>query len=788
MKSFEANFVANAGVKDIVGKGLIYDDNIALIELVKNAKDAKSESVEIYFRKAKDENNKDVSEIAIYDFGNGMTQSDIVNKWLNIAYSEKKGSVDSFAGSKGVGRFSCDRLGEKLVLFTKSIAGEFIKLPIDWAVFENKGIKDEISKIKLSGQVISESEFKKSIGKSEFKKGTVLKIQSLRADWTSKKQSKLISELEKFSPALEEDFDVYFYAEKEFDENGESLKLEDGKINNNILSKIAFKTTYIKSRIDTEGKFIFTQLFFQGEEIYSYKAINPYSTLKGITSEIHYLDTISKAYFTRKAGVSSVKYGSVFLFYNGFRVSPYGNPKNDWLGLDQRKSQGTSRNLGTREVFGRIDISDPDNTFSVITSREGLAHDNAYFDLVAYDEDEKTILNGGKQEYGYVTTIIRQLENFVVNGLSWNRMLDKSGVKNIVTLDDVNKDPERYVVKDISSDDVISVLNKMLKSTFEIESVEINKRLIENIKETNDKKFEAYKNDFVERIEDKSIADLSPSEKGIVKKIIKEAESRVEAVVEERDFAEEVAKKAQVKLSAETQKNRYLLATRKSLSKDADGLLHTITINNTRVRNVADILIDDILHGEINRNNLLLKLSEIRVSADKSLKMSELATRSDLDTRVEDKKIDLPIFIEEYLKVQVEAFHDDLSLEFVNSNKSYSTNVNLLGLTIVLDNLVSNSEKWGAKNISISFDFGHDGGFYVLFSDDGEGLSSRFENNPEVIFELGVRDVPDRDYYLSGSGIGLSHSKELLEEMNAKISFKGNGVVLNGACFEMEFA
>lgn len=32
-------FKANAGVKDIVGRGLIYDDNIAIIELVKNSKD-----------------------------------------------------------------------------------------------------------------------------------------------------------------------------------------------------------------------------------------------------------------------------------------------------------------------------------------------------------------------------------------------------------------------------------------------------------------------------------------------------------------------------------------------------------------------------------------------------------------------------------------------------------------------------------------------------------------------------------------------------------------------------
>jgi hypothetical protein len=32
----EVNFIANAGIKDIVGRGLIYNDNVAIIELIKN--------------------------------------------------------------------------------------------------------------------------------------------------------------------------------------------------------------------------------------------------------------------------------------------------------------------------------------------------------------------------------------------------------------------------------------------------------------------------------------------------------------------------------------------------------------------------------------------------------------------------------------------------------------------------------------------------------------------------------------------------------------------------------
>ncbi len=34
----EVNFIANAGIKDIVGRGLIYNDNVAIIELIKTQK------------------------------------------------------------------------------------------------------------------------------------------------------------------------------------------------------------------------------------------------------------------------------------------------------------------------------------------------------------------------------------------------------------------------------------------------------------------------------------------------------------------------------------------------------------------------------------------------------------------------------------------------------------------------------------------------------------------------------------------------------------------------------
>ena len=72
MKSNELFFSVKAGIKNIVGKDLIADDNIAIFELVKNSYDAYASKVIITF-----EDNK----IIIADDGKGMSIDDIEKKY-----------------------------------------------------------------------------------------------------------------------------------------------------------------------------------------------------------------------------------------------------------------------------------------------------------------------------------------------------------------------------------------------------------------------------------------------------------------------------------------------------------------------------------------------------------------------------------------------------------------------------------------------------------------------------------------------------------------------------------
>src|SRR4051812_14830249 len=119
--SDKLSFKISSGLKNIIGRDLITDDYVAIFELVKNSYDAHAKSVTISFQS---------DRIVITDDGKGMDINDINSKWLFVAYSAKKEGVedvelekkefDSFrdkiqakkyyAGAKGIGRFSCDRL------------------------------------------------------------------------------------------------------------------------------------------------------------------------------------------------------------------------------------------------------------------------------------------------------------------------------------------------------------------------------------------------------------------------------------------------------------------------------------------------------------------------------------------------------------------------------------------------------------------------------------------------------------------------------------------------------
>ena len=105
-------FLAHVNIKNIIGKELINDDNVAVMELVKNAYDAGASKVDVDFKNLTSLEQIN-HEVIRSDNGEGMSEEDILQKWLNLAYSikrvQKAQNNRLQAGNKGIGRFSCDR-------------------------------------------------------------------------------------------------------------------------------------------------------------------------------------------------------------------------------------------------------------------------------------------------------------------------------------------------------------------------------------------------------------------------------------------------------------------------------------------------------------------------------------------------------------------------------------------------------------------------------------------------------------------------------------------------------
>ena len=210
----DKQFRISSALKDIIGRELITNDFIAVFELVKNSFDAHASRIDIIFEGLTTDNPK----LIIKDDGKGMDLVDLEKKWLFVAYSAKKEGTEDYrdkiqsnrahAGAKGIGRFSCDRLGKFLTIYSKKNPGipTGNQLEVHWEDFE-KDVHQEFINIPVRYSTIKNTPY-------DIEKGTVLEITGLREKWDRDKLLSLKKSLEKLvNPNQENDpkgFSIYF--------------------------------------------------------------------------------------------------------------------------------------------------------------------------------------------------------------------------------------------------------------------------------------------------------------------------------------------------------------------------------------------------------------------------------------------------------------------------------------------------------------------------------------------------------------------------------------------------
>ncbi|WP_318437860.1 ATP-binding protein [Photobacterium leiognathi] len=808
-------FQVSTGLKSIIGKDLITDDFVAIFELVKNSFDAYANNVEITFLE---------DEIVISDNGKGMSYDDLVNKWLFVAYSAKADDSEDvslskdyranlrakrahYAGNKGVGRFSCDRLGRDLVIQTKSDECEKVhQITLSWDDFELNQ-KDKFDSVNVAYQEANDFDCPNDSRLKVKSSGTVLVIKHLRDkdSWSRHKLVRLKSALAKLIDpfGMKNDFDVIISAPKELDKDKENLSkvskdsvdsdspyidVVNGKVRNLVFDKISEKTTRIKVNISKSGDDIETILIDRGELVYKIREKNNYNLLSkaDVNIEIYYMNTAAKNNFTRTMGIPSVQFGSIFLFNNGFRVFPIGEPNDDTLGLNSRKTQGYGRYLGTREILGIIEVVGDSTKFKEASSR-----------------DKGFVVTASSQQLFkfFYDHALKRLEAYV-SKVSWPDKLD------------AESDNLSRILTDQGKSRVVKVISKLATSK-DVEIIDYSERLVDIVSIRNSN-FSEVINDlqqFVSKSGSESLQERIEIALNQYREL-KEAEkqSREEAELERklRLEAEEEARKEREAKLVELEKNKELqknlddsaekleiveealqeekkrsLFLKKASSVDIETVRnfhHQIGIYSSSINHLIQLKLDSLRAGkEMSTQEISQILESISFKNQQILTVSRIATVADYRLSAEEIDEDLVFFAREYLEEVVSKYSPDIDVEWISDGHEWDMTFMPLEVMLVVDNLVHNASKpnTGCTKITFSSSVTDKKRMEIEVYDDGLGFAPHLKLDIESIFDMGVTTT-------DGSGLGLYHVKQVINEMGGSI--EADPTYENGAKFIIRFA
>lgn len=749
------SFKVSSAVKNLLGKDLLTNKYVAILELVKNSYDAGSSDVWVIFDHKNSEGG--VQCIKIIDNGSGMSREDILEKWLVVGYSEKlegmtssslgvegwKSEGRTMAGQKGIGRLSCDTLGEKLLMTTtKDGSDELLRFKVDWTAFE-KDQKTEFQKIEVELEGLPKSAIRLPSGQSSAR-GTILEITNPRDEWTHQHLEKLSQYLQRMvNPYFSGSSDVFNVTlqASAFSEYDRKLEMEirekesknvdyihaghrpvNGKIRNTVIDEIKELTTRISSEIKDQK--IKTTLYDKERMIYSIVELNPFRLLDDCKVDIFFLNTYAKRKFTSRMGVRPVNFGSIYVYKNYFRVLPYGDEGNDWLGLDRQKQQGYARFLSTREIIGRVSIRDNTGRFKEASSREGgFIRNQAFMDLQDFVKK----------------VVIDRLTKFVVNAIKWDR-------KNAPSQED----------RRIQS---LKVVTGLIGNSVNNPPVELN-----------------IGPDILSIVEEKLMRDIPD--------VVTELES-IGTNLPEQDLSDAIVERVKLlrvaveRLQREfegSKREALFMAKAKSTEDFSKSILHEVKQSAPSISKALTRVIY-FLDGINAPRNVREDLHYSLVRTQRIEQISRIGSLANFSTMSNKITESVSKFIIDYIKWAADKA-TDMKMEStfkgieVNTKKKFSP----LELTIILDNLWTNAYKAAATKVYFSFHPEQDK-VVILISDNGLGV------DPEAFEKLFTKGFSTR----GGSGIGLYSSRYLAEANGWELSFVGNNEKDqgSGACFRL---
>ncbi|MCA6364961.1 MAG: ATP-binding protein [Bacteroidetes bacterium] len=740
-------FKISSALKNLIGSDLITDNYVAVFELVKNSFDARATEVKITFEDIYSTNAK----IIIQDNGKGMDSDDLNEKWLFLGYSAKRDNTEDYrdkiksgrvyAGAKGVGRFSCDRLGKYLNLITVSEKpnSKIENIFVDWSKFEQN------QKILFDKIPVVQSELSKT--KYNLKHGTVLEITGISNDFWNRDNFKKLKE--KLSKLIRPDlntsdevqrFKIILSVPDEENKDREALKQStnteiqqyyntvNGEIKNFVFNELNIKTTKIEAHIDDKG-IITTKLSDRENFVYEIKEKSEFELLSNVSITLYFLNRSAKLTFHKRTGVEHVDFGSLFVYKNGFRIYPYGERNDDSLGIDNRALQGYARYIGLRSLIGEISIQGMNYDLRETTSRgDGLLRNKTYNQLANKDDS-------------FLIRTLRRLEKYVIDVTQWG----------------VNNDDENI---DLTSQKAIEGLVKLVANITDKQTIDIkyNKDILNLLSLKEEKSATKLVKNF-KRIAAESNNEKLYKEAQKVEKAISSSLKRANAAEKERD------KKVQEKKNIEEELEKTIEQLKISIAIDSQDIDQVTNLHH-QVRVLSDNISTQITLftrkldkvQQITHEMVREFIDVISLENNKIESISKFGTRAIFENFTDKTKSDLNSFISNYVsKISNYFANSKLKVVFLSeTNTPFITTFRPLDISIIIDNMISNAKKAGAKKLVIGFNSISDKEAEFTFTDDGIGLAPII-NDKYSVFQKGFSTT-------RSTGLGLYHISNIVTE------------------------
>lgn len=395
--SFQA-FRPRARVLQLLGDELIGSPRLAVFELVKNAYDADAGEVVVRL----DFGSGGEPTIQVTDDGTGMSPDVISEIWLVPGNDHRQRQRAELRrtpihgrlplGEKGLGRFAVHKLGERISMVTRADGYRECVVQIDWSELVAKPYLDEakVEIIQREPEVFTDG-----------RTGTAITIGALRQPiWTRGDVRRLQRQITSICSPFEEPSG--FKAVLELP--GREDWIADLPDVSEILGRAIWKFSF---RLEG-GRFDWSYEFRRMPGL----KLEPRSVSKEgdslrllpraegkadrkVTADEHSTDGIgpvSGEFYVYDRDREVMRHlpdvqllsdyldenGGIRVYRDGIRVYNYGEPGDDWLGLDLRRVNKPTRGISSNIIIGAVHLSLKESPGLIEkTNREGFVDNNA---------------------------------------------------------------------------------------------------------------------------------------------------------------------------------------------------------------------------------------------------------------------------------------------------------------------------------------------------------------------------------------------------------------------------